>query len=302
MKARAPEARTIESVGMALDRTAALLRRARLAYGTGTVDAAQEATWMIAHVLGVPFEGVGGCLPDPLPARAARRLAGIVERRIGERVPLPYLLGEAWLAGYRFRVDARAIIPRSFIAELLVMRMRPWIRSPDRVRAVLDLCTGSACLAIIAADVFARADVIGAELSPRALQLARRNVRDHGLEERVALVRSDLYAATGDGPFDLIIANPPYVNAAAMSRLPAEFRHEPALALAGGPDGLDLVERILQGAAGRLAPRGVLVIEIGHNARAFERRFRRMAFDWAATSGGERMVAVVPASALPTPA
>lgn len=251
------------------------LRRAPLRYGHGTSNARDEAAFLVLRALGLPFEARAD---RPVTQRELARVRRLLKRRIGARIPVPYLLNEAWLADVPFYVDRRVIIPRSHIAGLLRERLRPWLRRP--VRRVLDLCTGTGCLAVLAAKAFPRARVDAADLSAAALAVARRNVTEHRLRRRVRLVRSDLFAALGARRYDLIVTNPPYVDARAMRALPREYRYEPRLALAGGDDGLDLVRRILPQAHAHLAPRGLLVCEIGRGRRTLERAFPRTPFNW----------------------
>jgi ribosomal protein L3 glutamine methyltransferase len=252
------------------------LRRARLHYGHGTTNARDEAAFLVLRGLGLPFEAPADREVD---RREALRIERLVRRRIRERIPVPYLLHEAWLQDERFYVDRRVIVPRSHIAELLRTRMRPWlVRSPKRI---LDLCTGSGCLAILAAKAFPRAHVDATDLSAGALAVAARNVTMHRLRSRVRLVRSDIFAALR-GRYDLIVCNPPYVGAASMRRLPAEYRHEPRMALASGSDGLDFVRRLLGEVPRYLTPRGTLVCEVGAGRRALQRAYPRLPFTWAA--------------------
>lgn len=253
-------------------RTERRLRSARLHYGHGTDNARDEAAFLVLRTLGLPFDADLRLPADP------RRVDELVERRIAERVPAAYLLNEAWLSGLRFYVDRRVIVPRSHIAELLAARLRPW--RPRSVRRVLDLCTGSGCLAILAARAFPLATVDAAELSGAALAVARRNLALHRLRGRVELVQSDLFSALGRRRYDVILTNPPYVSSRAMRRLPAEYRHEPGLALAAGKDGLDVVARILAEAPACLAPRGILVCEVGDGRPALEKRWPRAALVW----------------------
>lgn len=261
------------------------LRIARLVYGHGTRNAREEATWILAHSLRLPFSALGVAADDIVSDRDARRIEAATRERIASRRPLAYVLGEAWLAGHRFAVDRRVIVPRSFIAHLLTDALAPWVSAPDRVRRVLDLCTGSGCLAILAAKAFPRARIDAAEISRAALQVATRNVRAYGLAPRVRLVRSDLFSALGPERYDLILSNPPYVSGRGMRALPPEYRAEPRLALDGGADGLDLVRRLLAAAARHLTPRGLLVVEIGHNRARLERAFPRLPFTWLAGPG-----------------
>jgi ribosomal protein L3 glutamine methyltransferase len=250
-------------------RTERTLRAADLHYGHGTDNPHDEAAWLVLRGLGLPFDADLG-----QPAADVPRIEGLVERRVRERMPVAYLLKEAWLAGEAFHVDERVIIPRSHIAELFARLKR------RRPRRVLDLCTGSGCLAILAARAFPAAVVDAVDISPAALAVARKNVARHRMGRRVRLLRSDLFNALS-GRYDVILSNPPYVAASAMARLPPEYRHEPRLALAGGADGLDLVARMLSEAADYLEPDGLLVCEIGDGKAAVQRRFAKMKLAWA---------------------
>lgn len=264
------------------------LRKAGLHYGHGTTNARDEAAFLVLRGLGLPFDAPADRL---VGARERSRILRLAERRVRERIPLPYLLHEAWLGDESFYVDRRVIVPRSHIAELLRERLRPWLRRP--VRRVLDLCTGSGCLAVLAAKAFPRARVDAADISAGALAVARRNVARHALRVRVRLARSDLYAGLGARRYDLIVSNPPYVDARAMRALPREYRYEPRLALAGGGDGLALVRTIVARAAAHLEPRGLLVCEIGDNRTALERAFPRVPFAWPQTAAGAGQLFIV---------
>lgn len=275
----------------------AKLTRARLAYGHGTHSARDEAACLLAHALDIPPGRLSGHSPQPVTSLQRRRFDSLVRRRIRERIPAPYLTREAWLGDFSFYVDRRVIVPRSFIAELLRDGLEIWLKAP--VRRVLDLCTGSGCLAIVAAHAFPRARVDAADLSLAALAVARRNVLRYRLSRRVRLVRSDLFDALGRHRYDLILSNPPYVAAASMRALPREYRHEPRLALAGGSDGLALVRRILGESKRHLAPGGVLVCEIGRNRRALEKAFPRLPFVWLETSAGVDSVFMLERDAMP---
>jgi len=268
----------------------ARFKRADLAFGHGTHNARDEAAYLILHTLELPLDELDAVLERRLDSTELEAVRMILDRRVRERRPAAYLTREAWLGDFRFYVDERAIVPRSFIAELLRDALVPWIPDALRVRAVLDLCTGSGCLAVIAAHAFPRARIDATDISAAALQVARRNVNHYKLSKRVRLIRTDLYDALDGCRYDLILSNPPYVNAAAMRRLPSEYRREPRLALEGGRDGLALVRRILAQAAAHLRPNGTLIVEIGHNRRALEKTFPRLPFTWLETSAGDDYV------------
>ncbi len=261
----------------------------RLAFGHGTTNAFDEAVYLTLHSLKLPLGELEPHLDlRPTPRQVARVLK-LFERRVRERKPAAYLTREAWLGDLSFYVDERVIVPRSHIAELLREDLAPWIPEPGRVRYALDLCTGCGCLAVMVALSFPRARVDAIDISRDALLVARCNVITHALRSRIRLIQSDLFAALGDTRYDLIVSNPPYVRTAVMRRLPAEYRHEPRLALAGGSDGLDLVSAILRAASAHLSPRGFLVVEVGHNRARVERAFPRLTFTWPKTSGGDRV-------------
>lgn len=273
-------------------------RKARLVYGHGTLNADDEAAWLMVHALGCPFEHLGTRLDQPVSAKIAGQAEQLFRRRISERIPAAYLTQEAWLGEYRFYVDERVIVPRSYIAELLQQRLQPWLKPRQSPQAILDLCTGSGCLAIVAAHTFPRARLDAADISSPALAVARRNVREHRLESRLQLIRSDLFNNLAGKRYDLILSNPPYVREPVMRTLPAEYRKEPALALAAGRDGLDLVRRILAQAAAHLTPQGWLVLEVGHARARVERAFPALPFIWAETSGGDDCVLLLQKAAL----
>ena len=269
------------------------LNAAGVSYGHGTTNARDEAAWLVLHTLGLPFEELDSQLDKPLSSRQARAAASLIEERIRTRKPAAYLTHEAWLGPHKFYVDERVIVPRSYIAELLRKDAKWWFPAGHRVRRALDLCTGSGCLAILTALTFPGSHVDAVDVSAEALAVARRNIADYRLRARVRLVRSDLYEALGRRQYDLIVSNPPYVRDAVMRALPQEYRLEPAIALAGGRDGLDLVRGILAQAPIHLAPGGVLVVEVGHNRQRVELAFPRLPLFWAETSGGDDCVFVV---------
>jgi ribosomal protein L3 glutamine methyltransferase len=275
------------------------LRTARLWFGHGAHSARDEAAWLLAHVLRVPNDALSRSLAIELTAVQRRKAARLIEERVRTRRPLAYLIKEAWLGEHRFYVDERVIVPRSFIAELLRERLRPWIRRPRQIRRALDLCTGSGCLAILVALAFPDATVDATDVSRAALAVARRNIRAYCLDRRVNLARADLFRGAQPARYDLIVANPPYVGAAAMRGLPPEYRREPRIALSAGRDGLRFVRRILQGAAGFLRPGGLLLMEIGHNRRGLERAFPRLPFIWPETSAGYDCVLALSREDLP---
>jgi ribosomal protein L3 glutamine methyltransferase len=253
-------------------RTERRLRAARLHYGHGTGNPRDEAAFLVLRGLGLPFDTDLERSVDPAAVET------LVKKRIADRIPAAYLLNEAWLSGLAFHVDRRVIVPRSHIAELLAARLEPWRRGP--VRRILDLCTGSGCLAILAARAFPLALVDASDLSAAALAVARRNVARYRLEQRVRLVHSDLFSSLAGRRYDLILTNPPYVTSLAMQRLPAEYRHEPGLALAAGKNGLDVVSPILSAARTHLARGGLLVCEVGDGRKAVEKTYPRAELLW----------------------
>lgn len=263
---------------------------AKLFFGHGCDNAHDEAAWLVLHALHLPPDRPEQ-LESYLDARLTRheRLAvlELLQQRIARRLPAAYLTHEAWQAGFRFYVDERVLIPRSYFADLLVEGFAPWIDDPQSLENALDLCTGSGCLAILMAHAFPNARIDAADLSKDALEVAKRNVADYDLAERVRLVRSDLFAGLGRKKYDLIISNPPYVTAQAMRELPPEYRHEPELALAAGEDGLDIVRRILAGAKQHLAPHGLLAVEVGHNREIVDAAFPHLPLTWLDSNSGE---------------
>ncbi len=266
-------------MGALLERTTRALERARLHYGHGTDNARDDAAALLWHALRLPLRPRSDVHARSVSARAAARLAALTERRIRERLPVVYLTHRCWFAGIRLYVDQRVLIPRSPIAELIERRFAPWIDS-RRVRSVLDLGTGSGCIAIACARALPRARIDAVDIAPSALAVARRNIREHRLQRRVRAVRSDHFAALGRRSYDIIVSNPPYVGRRELSRLPPEYRHEPQLALAAGADGLDSVRVILRDAAAHLHPSGILICEVGNSAAAVRRAFPRLPFTW----------------------
>lgn len=275
----------------------ARLEAAQLAYGHGTTNARDEAIWLVLWQLGLPLDGdLDEMAEMPISEDDALAVAELVTRRIETRLPAAYLTHEAWLQGVPFYIDQRAIVPRSFIAELIAEGgFDAWLS--EDTRQVLDLCTGNGSLAVLAAMAWPEVLVTGADLSPDALAVARINVERHGLQERITLVESDGLARC-PGPWDLVLCNPPYVNAQSMAALPAEYRAEPELALAGGTDGMDFVRALLRDLPSRLSPHGVLVLEIGNERAHFEAAFPQLEAVWLSTSAGDDQVLLLTADAL----
>lgn len=271
---------------------------AKLFFGHGTNNALDEAAYLLLHTLHLPLDQLEPFLDARLLPDEVAAVLKVIEQRAGERMPAAYITNEAWLGSYRFYVDPRVIVPRSFIAELIPEQFSPWIDDPVSVTKILDLCTGSACLPIMLADAFGNAEVDAVDISADALAVARRNVDDYALQDRITLIESDLYGKVPDKMYDLIVSNPPYVNSASMRRLPEEYRREPQIALAGGDDGMDLVRRILAGAARRLTRSGVLLVEVGHEREHAEAAFPNLELTWLSTSAGDDMVFLVTAEQL----
>jgi len=272
---------------------------AKLFFGHGTDNAWDEAAYLLLHTLHLPIDRLDPFMDARLTSDERAAALGMVERRIKERLPAAYLTNEAWLGDYRFYVDERVIVPRSHIAELLREQFSPWIEDPWAVGRVLDLCTGSACLAILAAEAFPEALIDAVDLSGDALAVAQRNVDDYGLASRLKLIQSDAFTGIQGQRYDVILSNPPYVNSESMAALPEEYRREPQLALASGEDGLDFTRIILREATNHLNPEGVLVVEIGHNRDELEDAFPETPFTWLDTSAGDQHVFMLRCEDLP---
>ncbi|TAN86476.1 MAG: 50S ribosomal protein L3 N(5)-glutamine methyltransferase [Gallionella sp.] len=263
---------------------------AGLFFGHGSSDSYDEAAYLILHTLHLPLDRLEPFLDARLTDSERAKVLDIIQRRVEQRVPAAYLTHEAFLGEFSFYVDERVIVPRSFIAELLREQLGPWIAEPEEIGSVLDLCTGSGCLAILAAHAFPYAGVDAVDLSPDALAVAERNVADYGLQDRVHLIESDLFAKLGGKQYDIIISNPPYVDAGSVAALPQEYLHEPELALGSGHDGLDATRIILEHAAQHLADNGILIVEIGHNREALEAAYPALPFTWLDVSAGDQFV------------
>ena len=278
----------------------ARLKQAGVSFGHGTTNAFDEAAWLVLWALGIGFDEFEAKAQRPASDDDARKAEAIVTKRIETRLPAAYLTHEAWLQNVPFYVDERVIVPRSFIAELLADAegtgiLDAWLS--DQTHRVLDLCTGNGSLAVIAALAYPEVTVEAADISDDALAVAQINVDKHKLGKRITVLKSDLLADLR-GPYDLIVCNPPYVNSTSMQALPPEYRAEPALALDGGADGMDLVRTILRDAPAKMAPHGVLVLEIGNERRHFEQAFPRLEVAWLETSAGHDQVLVITREAL----
>jgi ribosomal protein L3 glutamine methyltransferase len=271
---------------------------AKLFFGHGSAEAFDEAAYLVLNTLKLPLDKLEPFLDAKLLRDEVLQVLAVIERRVTERVPAAYITNEAWLGSYSFYVDERVLVPRSFIAELIPSLFSPWVADPEGVENVLELCTGSGCLAIMMADAFPNAIVDAVDISKDALAVAERNIRDYKLEGRVNPIESDLYENVPFKKYDLIVTNPPYVNSESMKKLPPEYLREPQIALAGGEDGMDLVRKIVAGAAERLTPEGILVVEIGNEREYAEAAFGHLGLTWLTTSAGDDQVFLLSADQL----
>ena len=262
---------------------------AELFFGHGSDNAHDEAAYLILHTLHLPLDVLEPYLDARLLPKEKQRLLHLIERRVNERIPVAYLTQQAWQGEFEFYVDERVIVPRSFVYELLGEGLRPWIEYDELVHRALDLCTGSGCLAIQMAHHYPAAEIDAVDISLDALEVAAINVENYGLQEQIHLVHTDLFAGL-EGTYDLIVSNPPYVDAQSVAELPEEYLHEPELALGSGEDGLDATHQILLHAAKFLNPQGVLLVEIGHNRDVLEAAYPELPFTWLSTSGGDGFV------------
>jgi ribosomal protein L3 glutamine methyltransferase len=287
---------TASNVYQLVEWGAAVLDQADLYYGHGTDNPGDEALQLVLHAAGLDYGSTEAELRRPLAAPLRDAAVRLIRRRASERKPAPYLTGVAWYGGLKFRVDERVLVPRSSILELVEARFQPWLQhSPARI---LDLCTGSGCLAIHAAIVFPDAAVDAADISPGALEVARGNLADHGLSQRIGLVESDVFAGLAGRRYDLIISNPPYVGSGEMATLPAEYRHEPVLGLQADDNGLAVVARILSNAASHLEPQGLLVVEVGNSEHAVMERWPDLPLVWPEFERSEGGVFIIGAGDL----
>jgi ribosomal protein L3 glutamine methyltransferase len=263
---------------------------AELFFGHGSVSASDEAAYLILHTLHLPLEQIDPFMDAQLTQSELIEILELVQKRVDQRIPVAYLTNQALLGDFSFFVDERVIVPRSFIAELLRERLAPWIAEAEEIDSVLDMCTGSGCLAILAAHAFPNARVDAVDLSPDALDVAQYNVSDYELEERIELIESNLFNNLQGRRYDLIISNPPYVDAPSVAALPQEYLHEPELALGSGEDGLDATRKILAHAAEHLTENGILIVEIGHNRDTLEAAYPNLPFTWLDVNAGDEYV------------
>lgn len=266
------------------------LEEAGVFFGHGTSNAYDEAAWLILSALHLPLDTLDTFIHARLTLAERQRLAQLIERRVTERVPTAYLLREAWLRGFKFYVDERVIVPRSFIAELLENGLAPWVEYPELITSAADLCTGSGCLGILLAHAFPQAEIDVVDISPDAIAVADINIANYALQDRVHAIRSDMFGALAGRRYDLIISNPPYVDADAMAQLPQEYRSEPQLALGSGAAGLDHTHTLLREAADHLNDDGLLVVEIGHNRDALLAAYPGLPFVWLEVEAGDAFV------------
>lgn len=274
------------------------MERHTVAFGQGTDNAWDDAVFLVLRTLQLPIDRLDPFLDARLLPHEQAQLANNVDRRCRQHVPTPYLVGEAWLQGLRFRVTPDVLIPRSPIAELLQTSLEPWL-DPSTLDRIADICTGSGCLAVLAALQFPHAQIDATDISQKAIALARQNIDDHGLTNQVSTYQGDMLEALPAGAsYDLIICNPPYVNQQSMQRLPAEFLHEPALALAGGQDGMDLIRHLLDSAPDHLTAQGYLLLEVGHERGHFEAAFPDITPIWLDTQATEGHIMLLSAADL----
>ncbi len=280
-----------------IEQQSARLTQAGVSFGHGTTNAFDEAVWLALWALGLPLDDLDGVAQRELTARERASVEALIDTRVATRKPAAYLTGEAWLQGVPFTVDERVIVPRSLIAELIADGTADaWLS--ERTQRVLDLCTGNGSLAVLAATAWPEVHVDAADLSANALAVARVNIERHDLAGRITLLQGDGLAAVPSKRYDLILCNPPYVNSESMAALPAEYRAEPEIALAGGADGMDFIRTLLDSGVQHMTEHAVLVLEIGHEAANFQAAFPQLEFAWLPTSGGEDQVVLITREAL----
>lgn len=268
-------------------------------FGHGTDNAYDESVWLIMSALHLPMDTLENFFDARITPAEAKHLAQLIERRVTKRTPTAYLLREAWLKGFKFYVDERVIVPRSFIAELLENGLHPWIEYQEMVESAADICTGSGCLGVLLAHTFPNAAVDVVDISPDAIAVANINIKNYGLEEQVTAIESDMFTALAGKTYDLIISNPPYVDAPSMAILPQEYRNEPQIALGSGNDGLDHTHSLLHEAGKHLNAGGLLIVEIGHNRDALLAAYPDMPFTWLEVDSGNEFVFMLTKEQLP---
>ena len=276
--------------------TVSQFEEAEVFFGHGTDNSYDEAVWLIMSALHLPHETLNNFLDAVITEQERKHLAHLIEQRITKRTPTAYLVREAWLRGFKFYVDERVIVPRSFIAELLDFNaegehgLQPWIEHPELINSAADICTGSGCLGILLANAFPDAAIDVIDISPDAIAVANINITNYGLQEQITAIESDMFSALQGKTYDLIISNPPYVDAPSMAKLPTEYRNEPQLALGSGADGLDHTHTVLREAAKHLNDEGILVVEIGHNRDALLDAYPNLEFTWLTVESGNQYV------------
>jgi len=267
-------------------------------YGHGTDNAYDEAVWLVMSALHLPMDTLNNFLDSRLTTVERQSLNDFIDKRISKHTPTAYLLKEAWLQGLKFYVDERVLIPRSFIAELLANNLSPWIEFPEMIESAADICTGSGCLGILLASVFQNAKIDVIDISQDAIDVANINISNYGLNEQVTAIKSDMFSALKGNKYDLIISNPPYVDAPSMATLPQEYQNEPQLALGSGFAGLDHTHTILSEAVNYLNEDGILIVEIGHNRESLEAAYPNIIFNWLEVSSGNEFVFLLTKSQL----
>jgi ribosomal protein L3 glutamine methyltransferase len=273
--------------------TVSRFEEAQIFFGHGTDNAYDEAVWLVLSALHLPLDTLNNFQDAHITLPEREHLAYLVQRRVNQRIPTAYLLQEAWLQGYKFYVDERVLVPRSFIAELLQNSLAPWIEYPEVIQSAADICTGSGCLGILLAEAFPNAEIDIVDISADAIDVSHINIANYGLQDRVTAIQSDMFAALQGKTYDLIISNPPYVDAPSMASLPAEYLNEPQLALGSGHDGLDHTHTLLHEAAKHLNDGGLLVVEIGHNREALLAAYPQLNFVWLEVSSGDEFVFLI---------
>ncbi|OYY48954.1 MAG: ribosomal protein L3 N(5)-glutamine methyltransferase [Methylophilales bacterium 28-44-11] len=270
--------------------TVSQFEQSEIFFGHGTDNSYDEAVWLIMSALHLPHDTLDNFLDASLTEQERKHLHHLIEQRITKRVPTAYLVREAWLRGFKFYVDERVIVPRSFIAELLEDGFQPWIEFPEMVESAADICTGSGCLGVLLANAFPNAQIDVVDISADAIAVANINIANYGLQAQIEAIQSDMFTALAGKTYDLIISNPPYVDGPSMAELPSEYRNEPQLALGSGEAGLDHTHTLLREAAKHLNEDGILVVEIGHNREALLDAYPDLPFTWLEVASGNQFV------------